>query len=256
LANLIAKTIRDGRKFGTYGYTAEYQGGYNDLVYLRARQYSPSMGRFLTRDTWGGDENQPMSYNAWLYGYANPINNMDPTGNSPIFNGYAEGWSTMTTFLLMVWEIRGEEIVYDFATLERAKFSYHGVGKVDENEKTASGACLNLMGWSVSPYVTGLSGFDKSDGLQTDYQGDSVTGFVSGDIPFLLVAGFTGSIGVSSSTAWPGTWLPNFDVVGTSLSIGIMAGNSLDLLIASVGAYHSVYTIESTGNKITGTRTG
>ncbi|MCG2785190.1 MAG: hypothetical protein L6461_08810 [Anaerolineae bacterium] len=58
--------------------TSEYQSG--DSVYLRARHYTPSTGRFLSRDTWGGDENQPMSYNLWLYVYANPINDIDPTG--------------------------------------------------------------------------------------------------------------------------------------------------------------------------------
>ena len=37
----------------------------------------------MTRDTWTGDSNQPISYNAWLYGYANPINLSDSTGMSP-----------------------------------------------------------------------------------------------------------------------------------------------------------------------------
>ena len=34
----------------------------------------------MSRDTWAGDENLPMSYNAWLYTYANPINHVDPSG--------------------------------------------------------------------------------------------------------------------------------------------------------------------------------
>jgi hypothetical protein len=38
------------------------------------------MGRFLTMDTWNGDETQPMSYNMWLYGFANPIRYTDPSG--------------------------------------------------------------------------------------------------------------------------------------------------------------------------------
>ena len=42
--------------------------------------YAPGMGRFMARDSWGGDDNQPMSYNAWLYGYANPVRNVDPSG--------------------------------------------------------------------------------------------------------------------------------------------------------------------------------
>jgi RHS repeat-associated protein len=58
-------------------------------VYLRARWYAPGQGRFLTKDVLEGDYEMPMSYNAWLYGYANPIRFMDPSGLVPtgqIFN--------------------------------------------------------------------------------------------------------------------------------------------------------------------------
>jgi len=40
----------------------------------------PSLGRFLTRDTWDGDANRPMSYNRWSYVGGNPINYADPSG--------------------------------------------------------------------------------------------------------------------------------------------------------------------------------
>jgi RHS repeat-associated protein len=76
-------SMTSGTGSSSYGYTNEYQDSYNDLVYLRARQYSPSMGRFLTRDTWTGSDRLPMSYNAWLYGYANPVNLADPSGFNP-----------------------------------------------------------------------------------------------------------------------------------------------------------------------------
>ncbi len=46
-------TNASGASQTDYGYTGEYQA--NDLVYLRARHYAPSMGRFLSRDTWGGN---------------------------------------------------------------------------------------------------------------------------------------------------------------------------------------------------------
>ncbi len=34
----------------------------------------------MTRDTWDGDANQPMSYNHWMYTGGNPVNRLDPSG--------------------------------------------------------------------------------------------------------------------------------------------------------------------------------
>jgi RHS repeat-associated protein/CSLREA domain-containing protein len=64
-----------------YGFTGEYTSG--DLVYLRARYYAPKTGRFITKDTWEGDMNLPITYNRWLYVNANPILLTDPSGKSP-----------------------------------------------------------------------------------------------------------------------------------------------------------------------------
>ncbi len=54
------------------------------LVYLRARYLDPAQGRFISRDTWDGDDLTPISYNRWLYGFGNPINFSDPSGNNPL----------------------------------------------------------------------------------------------------------------------------------------------------------------------------
>jgi RHS repeat-associated protein len=67
----------------SYGYAGEWRDT-TGMVYLRARYYMPGVGRFISRDTWAGDANQPMSYNAWAYVYADPINHTDPSGLSPI----------------------------------------------------------------------------------------------------------------------------------------------------------------------------
>jgi RHS repeat-associated protein len=76
------------------GFTGEVTDS-SGMVYLRARYYQPSTGRFQTRDTWAGDYNQPMSYNTWLYTYANPVNNVDPGGTCPDNDGDGKcdpGW--------------------------------------------------------------------------------------------------------------------------------------------------------------------
>ena len=65
-----------------HGYTGEYQ--HSGLVYLRARHYAPSMGRFLSRDTWAGEYNRPGSLNRWGYVEGNVVNLTDPTGHDPM----------------------------------------------------------------------------------------------------------------------------------------------------------------------------
>ena len=74
------------------GCTGAFSGDSTQLLYLRARHYAPGMGRFLTRDTWRGDADLPMSHNAWLYAFGNPFNHVDPTGNFPASVTFSGQW--------------------------------------------------------------------------------------------------------------------------------------------------------------------
>ena len=51
------------------------------LQFLRARYLNTQTGKLLTKDTWKGIDSIPLSNNAWLYGYSNPIRYIDPTGH-------------------------------------------------------------------------------------------------------------------------------------------------------------------------------
>jgi RHS repeat-associated protein len=53
----------------------------SDLIYLRARYYDPATGRFLSRDTFSGNLNDPPSQNRYVYCSNNPVIYVDPTGN-------------------------------------------------------------------------------------------------------------------------------------------------------------------------------
>lgn len=66
----------------SYGFTGEYTDSTGN-IYLRARYYNPNDGRFLSRDTWAGDVNNPLSLNRWMYVEGNPVNLTDPSGNRP-----------------------------------------------------------------------------------------------------------------------------------------------------------------------------
>jgi RHS repeat-associated protein len=59
------------------------QDAASGMVYLRARYYASDTGRFISRDTWEGNYNQPLSLNRWNYVEGNPVNYSDPNGKSP-----------------------------------------------------------------------------------------------------------------------------------------------------------------------------
>ena len=67
----------------TMQFTGEQRDG-TGLTYLRARYYAGGTGRFAAQDAWDADPNRPMTYNLWLYAYANPVNLTDPAGLKPI----------------------------------------------------------------------------------------------------------------------------------------------------------------------------
>lgn len=73
----------NGTTTSVYGFAGE-QTDATGLVYLRARYYEAGQGRFITRDMWEGDYEQPLSLNRWNYVQANPVNLIDPSGLSPL----------------------------------------------------------------------------------------------------------------------------------------------------------------------------
>lgn len=53
------------------------------LQYLRARWYDPSVGRFISKDSYEGEINNPLSLNLYAYVLSNPLSYTDPTGHIP-----------------------------------------------------------------------------------------------------------------------------------------------------------------------------
>ena len=52
------------------------------LYYLRARYLDVETGRFHTLDTYEGRGNDPLTLHKYLYAHANPVSNIDPSGNA------------------------------------------------------------------------------------------------------------------------------------------------------------------------------
>ena len=74
------KLTTQGTGSSNYGYTGEWTDG-TGLINLRARYMNTGVGRFMTRDTWAGDYNRPLSLNRWNYVEGNPVNYTDPSGH-------------------------------------------------------------------------------------------------------------------------------------------------------------------------------
>jgi RHS repeat-associated protein len=71
---------------GGLNYGVGYQGDWNDPATgdsnMGARWYDPDTGTFTSRDTISYSDGDSATANKYLYGNANPLANIDPTGNS------------------------------------------------------------------------------------------------------------------------------------------------------------------------------
>ncbi|MEA2640773.1 MAG: hypothetical protein QOF51_2167, partial [Chloroflexota bacterium] len=65
-------------------YTAEPRDGETGLIYLRARMYDPSLGRFLQRDTYRGRNCTPASLSRYVFVSENPVTSVDPSGHGSV----------------------------------------------------------------------------------------------------------------------------------------------------------------------------
>ena len=67
-----------------YRYCGEYYDKETKEVYLRARYYEPSVGRFITRDTYTGESDEPLSLHLYTYCENDGVNAWDPSGHYKI----------------------------------------------------------------------------------------------------------------------------------------------------------------------------
>ena len=73
-------TASSGTTSQPFAYTGEPRDA-TGLSYLRARYYDPTIGRFMSRDTWAGLGASPASLNRYSYVHNNPATNADPSGH-------------------------------------------------------------------------------------------------------------------------------------------------------------------------------
>ncbi|WP_442936844.1 RHS repeat-associated core domain-containing protein, partial [Nostoc sp.] len=70
-----------GTSSNSYQFAGEQRDSLTGLDYLRARYYDADLGRFISKDSFAGFMDDPMSQNSYQYANANPVNFIDPTGH-------------------------------------------------------------------------------------------------------------------------------------------------------------------------------
>ena len=71
----------DKKDDNPFRYCGEYYDKETDVLYLRARSYDAETGRFLTEDTYKGEDRDISSLNLYTYCKNDSVNMVDPTGH-------------------------------------------------------------------------------------------------------------------------------------------------------------------------------
>ncbi|WP_369126364.1 RHS repeat-associated core domain-containing protein [Paludifilum halophilum] len=98
--NVIEETgdIENPYRYAGYRYDEE-----TGFYYLQSRYYNPETGRFLTRDSFEGTEEEPLSQNKYTYAHNNPVMNIDPDGFAIWFIASVLLTSLFWTVVQMSW---------------------------------------------------------------------------------------------------------------------------------------------------------
>jgi RHS repeat-associated protein len=71
-----------GTTTNSYLYTGQQFDSSTGLYSLRARYYDAAIGRFLSRDTYPINHQNPMELNRYVYAAGNPVRYSDPSGHN------------------------------------------------------------------------------------------------------------------------------------------------------------------------------
>ncbi|WP_158594070.1 RHS repeat-associated core domain-containing protein [Cohnella faecalis] len=99
----------NGRDVQPFKYTGEIQDDESGLIYLRARYYDPSIGRFINEDSYEGQIDNPLTLNLYTYVGNNPLIYSDPSGHfwETIVDVMSIGWSAVDLWNDLVGVMQG-----------------------------------------------------------------------------------------------------------------------------------------------------
>lgn len=154
-----------GNSTNPFKYTGEFYDSETGFLYLRAKYYDASIGRFITKDTYKGQLNNPISLNHYTYVENNPLTKTDPSGHCPICVVYVWASAVLASPDLST-DINNismdiAEGDYFAATLDTLSAAIPGV------------TGLGRAGAKVSEMVAGLNKFSKAEKMYKRWQSNN-----------------------------------------------------------------------------------
>ena len=153
----VEKNI-DENDTNAFRYCGEYYDKETATVYLRARNYNPSTGRFTQRDSFAGKLDDPLSLNLYTYCANNPVYYSDPSGH---FFGGSIALSTALNIakvavgvMAVSYVLNQPQVQEDLSTMIN-KASY-AVEEFAENTTSLLASAISTIGCGIAEF-TGIS---------------------------------------------------------------------------------------------------
>lgn len=154
------------------GYSGEYHDAETGTIYLRARNYDPSIGRFTQQDGWRyGDPSDPLSLNLYTYCANNPIIFFDNSGNNYIIEKEDGDGNTYYEAVKDKWYMDVIGFIFSSSSLSGLFNVVGGTSYTDDSEGVYKEQVFNDLFNQCQESSTPYSQYFKMAGLAIDFIG-------------------------------------------------------------------------------------
>ena len=156
----------DENDTNAFRYCGEYYDKETATVYLRARNYNPSIGRFISRDSFAGNLNDPLSLNLYTYCANNPIYYSDPTGHIAVVDDIVIAAAILvagvvTTALSQPEVQEGLSTMINKASYAVEEFAENAASVIASAAISVASAVSEVTGISSAPVLAPPTGLKK-----------------------------------------------------------------------------------------------
>jgi RHS repeat-associated protein len=158
----------DNNDTNVFRYCGEYFDKETSTYYLRARYYDPTIGRFITEDSYTGKDSDPLSLNLYTYCSNNPIAFFDPTGHwQSTDTQYSMAVQNLLLELTIKWYLSNNSdrtAISQQADIIRGRVSSGGGWWLDHAKQITEAGCDIFNGIAGSP--ESISKFQRDELLE------------------------------------------------------------------------------------------